>query len=203
MGFTVDENYDDKTLLADYYLIIKSNLQKTAEFINEQQAEIGTLDDILENINNTLLPSMSSDIESNRSDAGRLTRAADIIIETEPEGKSERMRFQNIISGVKYCVFAGDTPLTDTYIDMAESTVADTGIFETDDIKVKFYADDGCELAGGALNVTVIAGVKAACLKFYQDLIIYQNKWLDVRENAVTWGEASSFTWDTIKTHKI
>ncbi len=164
MGFSVDENYHDRTWLGDYYPIIRKNIRNIADFINTQQTQINMLDDNVTNINDTVLPQKISDIESNTNDIGRLTQFADIIIESKSEGISEKMMFRNAIPGVQYCVFAGDTPLTETTMDMAEPTVADSGIFETENIKIKFYADDGCELMESSLDVMTIAGIKTAFL---------------------------------------
>lgn len=202
MSFTVDENYDGKTLLSDFYLIIKSNIQKIADLINRQQAEIKNMDCILGNIDDVILAQMPSKIENNKNDIYKLIRAADIIIATEPEGISERLIFQKVIPGVKYCAFLGNTALTNTAIDMTEATAAEMGVYENDKINIKFYAFDGCELASGTLNVVSIFGVKTAYISFCEGLVTYNNKWLDAKTSALTWGGASRFTWRTIKNHK-
>lgn len=164
MGFTVDENYGDRTTLKSYWRTIKSNIRKISDFLNKQQSEINTLDERVSNINDVELPQKNTEIENNKNNIAYLTRFADVIIESEENGASEKIAFQNAIPGVKYCVFLGNTPLTEKYIDMTEPTVANVGTFESDNVKIKFFAEDGCELKEITLDVVTIAGIKIAFL---------------------------------------
>lgn len=202
MGFTVDENYDDDTLLADYYSIIKSNVRRAVDILNVQRSETDVMDGSVTNIQSIALPQISCNIEKNKSDIRSLAQCADAIIENVSDSNCERLLFRKNIPDVKYCVFQGDMPLTEN-ASMETSAVADAGVFEQKDTVVKFYADDDCELAGYTLDVMVISGVKVAFLKCYQSIMAYQNKWIDAQEGELTWDEASKNTWEEMKTHKI
>lgn len=165
MGLVVDENYNERTMLGNYYPIIRQNIRNIADFINEQQSRIEELDNSVTDINDNVLPKKSEEIEANRADIGRITRFADVIIQPEADGINESIIFQNPIPGLKYSVFDGDVALTDTVIEMTGTITGRAGIFETEGLKIKFYAEDGCEIAEASLKVINIAGIKTAFLE--------------------------------------
>lgn len=64
---------------------------------------------------------------------------------------------------VKYRLYAGDTPLTDSVLDDSEPTVTAAGGFEGDNITIRVYSND-TELFRAKLKTVNICGVKVGRL---------------------------------------
>lgn len=159
MSMHIDESYNDRTMLPDYWRITKQNIRAIADELNLQQYEIDELGLGVDELNNTSLPQRIEEIAVNEADIKKLTALADIII-TESNGNAE-IRFQKPIPEVKYIIYSGGVAIREGLLDMSSATVVSSSKIIGSALNIYFYADDE-KIGIATAEITEIAGLKAA-----------------------------------------